>query len=453
MPNFKTTNPTDQSFLSEYSFHSLSEAFEKIREFSAFQVKWKNQTLESRAQVIKKLAHQLRSQKETLARQATLEMGKPITQSLSEVEKCALALEIIADLAVQNIQEKEIKAHYKKTAIRPEPYGLILSIQPWNFPYWQALRMAACAWMTGNLIVLRHSVEVAGCAELMEKVCEVDGQKFLLNLRLSHADTAEVIKSFLIQAVTFTGSTSVGKSIAQLAGASLKKCVLELGGSDPYIIMPDCDLEKSVQACVQSRLINSGQSCIAGKRFFIHDQVFLEFKKKFKEAYEYYKIGDPLDPETQVGPLASAKFLQTLLDQTKRAHYAGAKLDWTRFELPKTGNYTQLGILDFGSSLKVFENEEIFAPVASLYRFTDLEEVIQCINAGPFGLGAGIFTKDFELANQVSKKIQAGTFVINSYVQSDPRVPFGGLKESGIGREMGVEGLHDFINWKVVGQD
>lgn len=452
MQTFKTINPNDQSELSEYSFHSLSEAFEKIREFSKHQNTWESLSLEDRASHLRKLAAQLRLRKEIFAKQAALEMGKPISQGLAEVEKCAFAFETIADLAVHNLSEKVVEAHYKKTTVRPVPFGLVFSIQPWNFPFWQVLRMAACAWMAGNLVVLKHSTEVAGCAELIDQLCGLDGKKILLNLRLSHGDAAEVIKSSLIQAVTFTGSSSAGKSIAQTAGSALKKCILELGGSDAYLVMPDCDLELAVKTCVQSRLINSGQSCISAKRFFIHEKVFVEFKAQFKKALEAYRIGNPLDPETQIGPLAATRFLTTLMDQTKRANYAGAKLDWTQRELPRNGNYTQLGILDFGANLKVFENEEIFAPVASLYRFTDVDEVIDSINAGPFGLGAGIFTQDMKLADDVSRKVQCGTFVINSFVQSDPRVPFGGIKESGVGREMGVQGLHDFVNWKVVGQ-
>ena len=448
---FKTINPSDQSVLAEYSFHSREEAFDQIQKFSDLQNDWKNFKIEDRAIAVKKVASQLRVQKNQLARQATLEMGKPISQALSEIEKCAVALETIADLAVENLKDKEVQAHYKKTLIRPEPYGLIFSIQPWNFPYWQVLRMAACAWMAGNLIVLKHSNEVAGCADLLEKICTIQNKKLLLNLRLTHLDAAEMIKLPFIRAVTFTGSTSAGKKIAEIAGSYLKKCILELGGSDAYIVMPDCDLDLAVKTCVQSRLINSGQSCIAAKRFFVHEQIFFPFKNKFMDTLKTYKIGDPLQEETQVGPLAAPRFLQTLLEQTKRARMAGAKLDWTEINLPSKGNYSQLGILDFGSALKVFENEEVFGPIGSLYRFTDLNEVIQVVNAGPFGLGAAIFTKDLKLAEKVSQEMQCGTFVVNTLVQSDANAPFGGVKESGLGREMGLEGLHDFVSWKVVG--
>lgn len=450
--SIKLVNPANNSLISEYQHIHLNDAFEKIQKFSQIQSQWKTLSVQNRAQAIKQLAARLRSKKEILAKQATLEMGKPITQGLLEVEKCAIALETLADLAVENLKPREVAAHYKKTTVVPEAFGLVFSIQPWNFPYWQVFRMAACAWMAGNLVVLKHSDEVAGCAELIEQVCNEGEQPLILNLRLTHKDAAEVIKSPLIQAVTFTGSTSGGKTVAQVAGSALKKCVLELGGSDAYIVMPDCDLDLAVKTCVQARLINSGQSCIAGKRFFIHDNIFIEFKKKFKEVMDSYKVGDPQNPETQVGPLAASRFVQALQEQVKRANFGGAKLEWTKHDLPKGGCYTQFGILDFGSNLKVFENEEIFGPVASLYRFSDLEEVIQVINQGPYGLGSGIFTKDLSLANSVALKVMVGTFTINSFVQSDARVPFGGVKESGLGREMGLEGLHDFVTWKVVGQ-
>jgi succinate-semialdehyde dehydrogenase / glutarate-semialdehyde dehydrogenase len=449
--SIKTINPTDNQFLAEYQHHSLNEAFEKIRNFSKEQKTWSQLPVASRSNMLKKIAQSLLSQKEIFAKQAALEMGKPITQGIAEVEKCAGALETIADLAVENLNDQEIKAHYRKTVIRPEAYGLVLSIQPWNFPYWQAFRMAACAWMAGNLVVLKHSEEVAGCAELIEKACVVEGKRLLLNLRLTHSDAAEVIKSSLIQAVTFTGSSSGGKKVGQTAGSAIKKCILELGGSDAYIVMPDCDLDLAAKVGVQSRLTNSGQSCIAAKRFFVHEKIFQEYKNKFKVEMQKYKIGNPLEKETQVGPLSAPRFVQSLLEQTKRANFAGAKLDWIPCDLPQGGCFTHLGILDFGSNLKVFENEEIFGPVACFYRFDSLDEVIQVVNGGPFGLGSGIFTQDMELAERVSKEVSVGTFTVNSFVQSDARVPFGGFKESGVGREMGLAGLHDFVNWKVVG--
>jgi succinate-semialdehyde dehydrogenase/glutarate-semialdehyde dehydrogenase len=450
--SIQIVNPSNQKVIAEYQYLPLNAAFEKIQILAGHLEKWRLKSVSERAVVVKKIAGNLRANKEKLARQATLEMGKPITQALGEVEKCAGALETLANLAVENLKSREVAAQFKKTTIQPDAYGIVFSIQPWNFPYWQAFRMAACAWMAGNLVALKHSDEVAGCADLIEQMSEVDGIKYLLNIRVSHDDAAEIMKSNRIQMVTFTGSTKGGRTVAQTAGGALKKCVLELGGSDAYIVMPDCDLELAAKTCVQARLVNSGQSCIAGKRFFIHESLFNEFKKRFMQYLSEQKVGDPEKPETTVGPLAAVRFKKALEDQVSRAIISGASLEWTQFDLPKVGCFTQLGILDFGSNLKAFETEEVFAPVASLYQFKNVMDVIDVINHGPYGLGGGLFAKDQKLIDEISKKIQVGTFAVNSFVQSDARVPFGGFRESGLSREMGLEGLHDFVAWKVVGQ-
>lgn len=444
-------NPATGEPIESYEHCSLSEAFQKIQALSHQQKIWAVKPLEERASVLKTLATQLLLSKEKLAKRCTLEMGKPYFSAVAEVEKCARGLESMADLALSALKTRAVSAHYLKTEIQPEPYGIVFSIQPWNFPYWQLFRMAAGAWMAGNLVVLKHSDEVAGCAELIEEVCSVNRTQLLLNLRLTHDDAAEVIKSRWVQAVTLTGSTSAGKRVAEVAGFSLKKCILELGGSDAYLVMPDCELEKAAFIAAQSRLINSGQSCIAGKRFFVHEKIFLEFKNQLRIEMGKYPTGDPFDEKTKVGPLAGSRHLRRFQEQIKGAQALGAKMDWILEALPEKGFFAQKGILDFGSALKAFETEEIFGPVASLYRFTDLDETIQQINQGPFGLGGGIFTRDLELANSVSRKMQVGAFAVNSFVQSDPRVPFGGTKESGLGRELGLEGLFDFVSWKVVG--
>ncbi len=447
--NFFTLNPYTQKNIQEYQYDSLSTAIERVAQLSELQKKWKSETVQSRSQYLKKISHRIQQEKNKLAEQASLEMGKPISESLLEVEKCANALVLIADLAEKELKINTLAAHYGETLLQPEAFGLVFSIQPWNFPYWQVLRMAACALIAGNLVVLKHSDSVAGCAVLIEKLCTFEDYQLLLNLRLTHEDAAEMIKAPFIKLITFTGSTRGGKQVGAVAGAYLKKQILELGGSDAYIVMPDCNLEEAVKTCVRSRLINSGQSCIAAKRFYIHQDIYENFKIKFIELFKNYRVGDPLKKETQVGPLAHPKFVKGLDQQILQAVKAGGS--FTEVTAPLSDSFAKMGIIEFGDKLNAFDTEEIFGPVASFYKFKDLGQVVKAINAGSYALGGAIFTQNLDLAKTTARLIEVGTFVINTYVQSDARVPFGGVKESGIGREMGAIGLNDFVSWKVIG--
>jgi succinate-semialdehyde dehydrogenase/glutarate-semialdehyde dehydrogenase len=448
---YQTINPFDQSVLKTYNHHSLGEALQAIQKIHEAQKVWAKKSTQQRADVLKKLAGVIRNKKEEMARQASLEMGKPITQGRSEVEKCAATLEMVADLAVSELKEKTIQAHYGETILRPQAYGVVFSVQPWNFPYWQLFRMAACAWMAGNLVVLKHADQVSGCAELIDEVCAATGENILLNLRLSHEDAAEAIKSKFVSLVTLTGSTKAGKEIGKVAGESLKKQVLELGGSDAYIVMPDCDLAASASACAQARLINSGQSCIAAKRFFVHESIYSEFKKLFLENLSKAEMGNPLDEKTKIGPLASKKFVEQLAKQISKAKETGATFTGAQPAFENRWGFSPVGILEFGTQLNVFEEEELFGPVASLYKFTDVNQVIDVINNGPFGLGGGIFSSNKEKSLEIAAKMDVGTFTINTWVQSDARVPFGGRRESGLSYELGAIGINEFTHWKVIG--
>jgi succinate-semialdehyde dehydrogenase/glutarate-semialdehyde dehydrogenase len=448
---FQTTNPTTGKTLQDYGYLSLDEAFRRVQILSVHQRNWESLSLEERRQYLLEIASRLRAQKQKLATQATLEMGKPLAAALTEIEKSASALEELSELALRTLEKRDVSSHYERAWVQPEPFGIIFSIQPWNFPYWQVFRLASSAWMSGNVIALKHSDEVAGCAELIEEICQVGQIQILKNFRLRDEDSAEIMRSRWIQAITVTGSNRTGKKVAALAGASLKKCVLELGGSDAYIILADADLDLAVKTLAQARVANSGQSCIAAKRFFVHESIFTDFKTRLKREMGKYTLGNPLDPLTQLGPLAGKRHLDHLFDQLKRAQAFGAKLDWSDLDLPSHGYFARPGILDFGLALSAFSDEEIFGPVASVYRFDLLSEVLETLNNGCYGLGGGIFTRDLALAEEVAKRVQVGNFVINSFVQSDPRLPFGGVKESGLGRELGVAGLLEFVNWKVVG--
>ncbi|MFN8791278.1 MAG: aldehyde dehydrogenase family protein [Bdellovibrionales bacterium] len=447
---FQTFNPSTQEALQSYEYHRLEVALRELETFQTHQETWARQSLETRASRLREVAERLLSRREELARQASLEMGKPLSQAQAEVEKCARALQTLADLGVKALAPQEVAAHYRKTWLVPEPLGLILSVQPWNFPYWQLFRMAAGAWMAGNLVVLKHADLVAGCAQLIESVTnEGFDTHLILNLRLTHDEAAQVLGASQVRAVTLTGSTQAGRKIAEIAGRHLKKCVLELGGSDAYLVAADCDLESTVKICVQARLINSGQSCIAGKRFFVEEKIFDRFREAFLNEMRKLRRGSPFDSSTQVGPLAASRFVDALEAQIRKAQSEGAQFFATA---EREGNYSRQGLLDFGDNLTGFESEEIFGPVALLYRVRDWDRVIQVLNHGPFGLGGGAFTTNLKWGHEMARRLQVGTFVLNQFVQSDPRVPFGGTRDSGFGREMGSQGLFEFVSWKVVGE-
>jgi len=447
---FQTFNPFTQKALQSYEYHGLESALRELQKFQIQQDKWREQTLEKRAHRLHEVASRLMSRRDELARQASLEMGKPFAQAQAEVEKSARALQALADLGLKSLVSQEVPAHYRKTWLVPEPLGLIFSVQPWNFPYWQLFRMAAGAWMAGNLVVLKHADVVAGCAHLIDSVTnEGFDSPILLNLRLTHEDAAHVLGAPQVRAVTLTGSPQAGRRVAEIAGRHLKKCVLELGGSDAYLIAADCDLESTARICVQARLINSGQSCIAGKRFFADERIYERFREAFLNELRKLRRGDPFEASTQVGPLAAPRFVEALEVQVQKAQSQGAQFFATA---KRDGNFSSQGLLDFADQLNAFEGEEVFGPVALLYRVRDWNKVVNVLNQGPFGLGGGAFTTDLSWGHEMARRIQVGTFVVNQFVQSDPRVPFGGTRDSGYGREMGTQGLFEFVSWKVVGQ-
>lgn len=446
---FKTVNPYTNQELKEYSYHSLKETWEILKTLQETQNNWAELSPSSRGPILKNMASNFEAEKEVLARQASLEMGKPISSARAEVEKSIRALMTLAEIAPQVLKEKKVQAHYSETSIVPEPMGIIFSIQPWNFPYWQVLRMAATSLMAGNVILLKHSDQVAGCAELLEKICDRSEYQLLKSVRLTHENAARVIESPLVNMITFTGSTQGGRSVAQSAGRALKKCVLELGGSDAYIIMKDADLPNAIKQCALARLVNTGQSCVAGKRFFVHQDIKEKFLEGFLKAMKEFKKGDPLEEETQLGPLAQTRFHQQLLEQVERAAQLGAKLLIAQKE---EAPFSPVGVLDFGPDLRGFEDQEIFGPMALLYEFDNVEDVIEVVNQGPFGLGGGVFTLNLQEAQRISSRVRVGSFAINTSTQSDPRLPFGGVRESGYGREMGIEGVMDFVSHKVIGR-
>jgi succinate-semialdehyde dehydrogenase/glutarate-semialdehyde dehydrogenase len=369
------------------------------------------------------------------------------------VEKCAATFEYYAENGSRFVAPELVPTEPAKSFVTFQPLGTILAVMPWNFPFWQALRCAAPALMAGNAIVLKHASNVCGCALAIEEVlCDAGFPPGLFQTVLLGSARAEaLIDHPAIKAVTLTGSVPAGRAIAARAGARLKKTVLELGGSDPYVVLEDCDLEGTVESCVKSRLINSGQSCVAAKRFIVVNSILQEFEERFTARMAQEKMGDPLDDSTTVGPLARRDLRDELHDQVNRSLAGGARLLLGGVIPDRKGWYYPPTVLaDVRAGIAAFD-EETFGPVAAIIGVKDEAEAIRAANDSPFGLGAAVFTKDLERGERIATtELEAGNCFVNGQVRSDPRLPFGGVKDSGYGRELGIFGIREFVNIKTV---
>lgn len=420
--------------------------------FQAF-TRWKESSFSERKMVMLQVANNLKSSRERLSLLMTFEMGKPIAQARSEIDKCISVCEYYAENAEAFLQNEEVSTEAKKSFICYQPLGPILAVMPWNFPFWQVFRFAAPALMAGNTVLLKHASNVSGCSIEIEKLfANPSIPKGLFKSLITNSDTAvSLIDLKEIAAVTLTGSTQAGKSIASAAGKNLKKCVLELGGSDPYIILEDADLEKAAEICAHSRLINSGQSCIAAKRFIVVESVAAKFEELFLKKLKAYRLGSPKDPQTQVGPMARVDLRDELHNQVTKSQTLGAKL-LTGGEIPKNrGAFYPVTLLtDVKPGMPAFD-EELFGPVAAVIRAKDEKEAIKLANQSVYGLGAAIFSKNIQKATEFATfEVQAGSCFVNEFVRSDPRLPFGGIKESGYGRELSALGIKEFTNIKTI---
>ena len=413
---------------------------------------WRKASFRDRGRPMKDAARILRERKEAFARLMALEMGKPFKQGVSEAEKCALGCDYYAEHAEAHLQPEIVKTEAAKSYIAFEPMGVVLAIMPWNFPFWQVFRFAAPALMAGNTGVLKHASNVPGCAIEIEKVFVDAGfpAGVFRTLLIGSKQVKAVIDNPLVSAVTLTGSTPAGKSVASQAGAVVKKTVLELGGSDPYIILEDADLDHAVATCATSRLINSGQSCINAKRFIVVEPLVEAFTGKLVAAMKQKKMGDPLADGTDVGPQARADLRDELHKQVVGSVAKGATL-LLGGEIPAgRGSFYPPTVLTGVKAGMPAYHEELFGPVASIFTARDERDAIRIANDTIFGLGAAVFTKDVDRGERVAREIQAGCTFINTLVASDPRLPFGGIKEAGYGRELGSYGIKEFVNIKTV---
>ena len=449
----KSINPANGQEIASYKEMTLEEVGAIIADVDSAYHEWRNTSFDHRATLLRRASELLQNRKEDLGRLMTLEMGKPFTQALAEVTKCTTVCEYYADNAERILADQIIETDASKSYVAYRPIGIVFAVMPWNFPFWQVLRFAAPALMAGNVGILKHASNVQGCAKEIEKIFHDAGfpKNVFRILVISSKYVKDVINNPLVKAVTLTGSTPAGKAVASQAGNVLKKTVLELGGSDPYIILEDADLDQAITACMIGRFLNTGQSCIAAKRFIVVESILDEFRGKILQAMKNQKWGDPFDEDVNIGPMVNIWSRNEVHEQVIASIEKGAEL-LVGGEVPDVeGAFYPATLLDNVKPGMPAFDDEIFGPVASIIPVKDEAEAIKLANQTPFGLGGAVFTRDVEKGERIAaNEIEAGCCFVNDFVRSDPRLPFGGIKESGYGRELSEMGIREFTNMKTV---
>lgn len=448
----KTINPSSELLLKEFEEDSLQTVDNKIKLANDIFRYSKYNDLDKRCKSLRKVANILEQNKQSYAELITEEMGKPILQSVAEIEKCAWVCSYYSENGASHLRDEFIETEYQRSYIAYRPLGVILAIMPWNFPFWQVFRFAAPALIAGNTCLLKHASNTTGCGIAIEEIfSEAFGEGYFSTLLLSSKNMERVLNDKRIRGISLTGSTPAGKKVASVAANNLMKTVLELGGSDPYIILEDADIELAAKSCVTTRMINNGQSCIAGKRFIVQSSIYDEFIEKMKEELSNYEFGNPLKRGTNLGPIARKDIRDELHLIVQDTVKKGAdKL--LGGEMPNIKGYyypaTLLGNVLPG--MPAFD-EETFGPIAAVIKAKDENQAIHYANMTEFGLGAAIFTSDIEKGEFIAKEqLNAGTCAVNDYVKSDPRLPFGGINQSGYGRELSHLGIREFTNIKTI---
>jgi acyl-CoA reductase-like NAD-dependent aldehyde dehydrogenase len=447
---FTTINPATEDVIAEFETMPLKEVFEIAEKCNTAYQSWKDLNISDRIVFIENLVQVLRKNKEQYAKIITTEMGKPINESIAEIEKCAWMVEVYGKNAETWLAEEPVSADGKEHRVIFQPLGVILSIMPWNFPFWQALRFAVPTLIAGNVSILKHSNVVPQCALSIEKAFKETGlpENVFRTIITDHKAVEELIKLNIIRGVSFTGSTEAGMKIAETAGRNLKKMVLELGGSDPFIVLDDADLEYTAKNAVLGRTINTGQSCIAAKRFIVSEKVAEQFSNRFSKLMSELKVGDPMDEHTQIGPLVNQEAFNQVEDQVKDAIDKGARILTGGKKIPGKGYFYSPTVLTNTTSDMKVVSEEVFAPVAPIIVVKNNDAAIKIANSTEFGLGGSVWTNDIRRGEQLARQVESGTVFVNSITKSDPRMPFGGVKTSGFGRELAKYGLREFVNVK-----
>lgn len=449
----KSINPATNKEIAKYEIDDLSDTHFKLNNAGKAFENWKAISLSQRAEYLQKLSDYLNKHKEKLAKIATEEMGKPFNQSVAEVEKCAMTLAYYAKHGIQFLQNETVATKAQKSYITYQPLGVVLAIMPWNFPYWQVFRALGPIFIAGNTMVLKHASNVTGCALAIEKAISESGlpEHIFQTLLLPSSAMEVVIEDKNIKAVTFTGSTSAGRKVAASAAKNLKKQVLELGGSDAYIILADANIDEAVKICVHSRLNNTGQSCIAAKRFIVHKKVINEFTTKMVAEMKTKTFGDPMQPNIDLGAMAREDLRTDLQEQVQKSIDLGAQLLCGGYIPELEGVFYPATVLTKVKKGMPAYDEELFGPVAAIIEAEDTEDAISKANDSSFGLGGAVFSTDIKTAEEIAeKRLQAGSVFVNSFVSSNPLLPFGGIKESGYGRELSYFAIREFTNIKTI---
>lgn len=456
-----SVNPATGGIIKEFAALTQTEIDTKLALAAEEFQRFRKSSIHERSRKMHAASEVLLKRKEELARLITEEMGKPITASIAEVEKSAWGCRFYADKADEFMADEIVETEATKSLIRYQPIGPVLAVMPWNYPFWQVFRFAAPALMAGNTGLLKHASNVPQCALAIEEIFLEAGfaPGCFQTLLISASQVAGVVEDPRVMAATLTGSEPAGMSLGSTSGKALKKTVLELGGSDPFVVLPSADLEKTLETAVNARMLNNGQSCIAAKRFILHESIADRFIEGMRDRFTALSVGDPSDPSVKIGPLINKQALDEVEDQVARWKQAGGKVlcGGDRTVLPlqggpelKQGFFYPPTILSGLSPKTPVAREEFFAPVALVFRAGDAEEALRLANDTDFGLGASAWTEDEEEKEYFANGLEAGCVFINSMVKSDPRIPFGGIKRSGYGRELGRDGMREFVNIKTV---
>lgn len=446
--SIESINPTTEEVLARFDEFTAAQTAEAVTQVAGAFREWRASGLAERGGPLRRAAGYLREHKERFARLVTLEMGKPITQATAEIEKCAWNCDFYADNAERLLADRPVATNARESYVAFEPLGIVLAVMPWNFPFWQVFRFAAPALMAGNTVLLKHASNVPQCALAIEEVFQESGfpRGVFRTLLVPGRAVEPLIADPRVRAVTLTGSDETGMQVAAAAGHYLKRTVLELGGSDPFVVLEDADLDLAARAGAVARWQNTGQSCIAAKRFIVVEDVAAEFERRFVDAAAALKVGDPLAAETQVGPMARPDLRDGIERQVRESVALGAQIVLGGERLGGTGYFFAPTILTNASPNMPILAEEVFGPVAAVVRARDVDHAVALANETEFGLGASIWTQDVERAKTLARRIEAGSVFVNALVASDPRLPFGGVKRSGYGRELGEFGILEFTN-------
>ena len=450
---FKSVNPANGQEIATYPELSAAQVEDKLRKAAGAYQHWRETPVGERAGLLRKIAAQYEVNRDRLARMATMEMGKTYASAVGEIDKSIAAFHHYAEHGpAMLVPLRHALGTGGSAELHWLPLGPVLAVMPWNFPYWQVVRFIAPTILAGNVGLLKHASNVQGVAGLLEEMVVAAGAPdgLFQNLAVKSRAVADIIADDRIVAVTLTGSEGAGMAVAEQAGRQLKKVVLELGGSDPFIVMPSADLDNAVRQAVKARIQNTGQSCICGKRMIVHADIYEAFLEKFSAAMKAVKAGDPMDPATDMGPLSSFEQRDTVLQQLVEAKNQGAKLLFGGEALPGPGAYMSAGVLTEVPLDSPLMHEEIFGPIAMVFRAANIDEAIRIANNIPFGLGSSVWTNDAQEQQRFIRDVQAGMTAINQILASSPEAPFGGIKRSGHGRELGTHGLHEFMNLKTV---